>query len=445
MTSAQRSTGRFSRRTEVIAWAMYDWANSAYSTILITVLHGYLTKVVFEEQAGATVYALTISASMLIAALLSPVIGALADANRSKRKWLAATAFGGAGAALLMACVPPDWSWLIVAMFACVSLGFELSLGFYNAFLPEIADEKSMDMVSAWGFAFGYLGGSLPLILAVAVMQFGPQFGIPAVTDQLRIGLAIMGLWWGLFTVPTIVVLRDRGGPPLVRQPFVSAARKAASEVGGTLQNIRRYGYLALFLLGFLLFNEGVQTVLSQASTYAQQVPELSFKTEELIGLVLMIQFLALPGALVVGWLANRLGQKRTLIGCLAVWVALLVCAYFVNAKWQFWILGAFVAMVMGGTQSVSRSIMGMMTPPSRAGEFFGFFNFSGKATSFLGPALFAAVLNISGNPRMAIISLLVFFVLGSLIVSRVRFDEGRRQALEVEPLPSSPGSSTTP
>ncbi len=428
-------------QAKVWAWALYDWANSAYSTILITVVMLYISQVVLAPRFagdvwGKTVYAWCISASMLLAAVLSPVLGAMVDVNRSKRRWLALTALGGAGVALGMAAVPPHWPWVVVPLLVLTSLCFELSLGFYNAFLPEISDEHTVNRVSALGFALGYLGGAIPLILALAVVWFGPQLGLNTQAGQLRTGIALMGLWWGGFSLPSLLVLRDRGRPPATRQRLGAAAANAAREVAATLRNIRQYRYLALFLLGFLFYNEGVQTVISQASVFGEH--ELNLGTEELIALVLMVQFLALPGAVLVGWLSDRLGQKPTLLGCLAVWLALLLAALVVQSKLEFWVMGGIVAMVMGGTQSVSRAIMGVMTPEGRTGEFFGFFNFSGKATSFLGPNLFGWVLLLTGSARVAVFSLVVFFLLGGAIAARVDVARGREQALASQPPPSA-------
>ena len=422
-------------RAEVIAWTMYDWANSAYSTILITIFYQYLTAEVFDaaDPWGSTLYAWGISVSMLTAAVLSPILGALADANRSKRRWLAVTALGGAAAATTIALVPPSATWLVIALFVAMSLMFELSLGFYNGFLPEVADERTMNRVSALGYAVGYLGGALALILAIAVGMLGDRIGLADSGDQLRVGIGIMGLWWGLFSVPTLWVLRDRGQPPEHAQPLVAAARKAVGEVGRTLANIRRYKMLMLFLLGFLFYNDGIQTVLSQASVFATKVPELSFSAQELALLVLVIQFAALPGALLIGFLSDRMGQKPMLLFCLAVWIGLLVAAYFVSSKTQFWILGGVLALVMGGTQAVSRAIMGYMTPPDHTAEFFGFFNLSGKATSFMGPFLFGGIFRLTGDPRAAILSLLVFFFIGMALVVRINIHQGRRQAVEGE------------
>ena len=427
------------RPREIFAWAMYDWANSAYSTLSITILFGYLTTVVFspDDNLGPTVWAWGISLSMLTAAVLSPVLGALADANSSKRTWLACTALPGAAVVVLLALVPPEQTWLIVGLFVAASFFFEISLGFYNGFLPEITDERTINRVSAWGYALGYLGGALALVLALLVIAYGQRLGLPEYPDKvppvvpLRIGVLIMGLWWGLFTLPTLWILRDRGRKAQQKLPAGKAVGRAVGEVARTLRNVRRYKMLALFLLAFLFYNDGIQTVISQSSTFATKTPELSFETDQLILFILMIQFLALPGAMLVGFLADRLGQKPTLMICLGIWVGLVVAARFVGSPKQFWVLGAILALVLGGTQSVSRAIMGRMTPPEHTAEFFGFFNFSGKATSFLGTFLFGLIIWLTGDPRDAIVSLLVFFLLGWAIVALVNVQEGRRQALQ--------------
>jgi UMF1 family MFS transporter len=364
---------------------------------------------------------------MLAAGILSPILGALADAHASKRWWLGATALPGAACAVLLGLVPPSAPWLVVALFVLTAFCFELSLGFYNAFLPELADAPTMNRVSAWGFGLGYIGGGLALVVAAGLIKFGYALGLPTFADQLRGGLVVMGLWWGLFSLPTLLVLRDRSPPGDAHKSLGRAGREALAEVGRTLAKVRTYRMLALFLLGFLLYNDGVQTVITQASSFAIKV--LQFSGMELIGLVLMIQFAAFPGALLVGWISDRLGQKRALALCLGIWVGLLLVAWFIREKWQFWCLGAVVALVLGGIQSVSRAIMGMMTPAAHTAEFFGFFNLSGKATSFLGTLLYGFVVLRTGEHRLAILSLLVLFLAGWAIVARVDVERGRREA----------------
>jgi len=435
MSTAAESASGPASRGEIVAWAMYDWANSAYSTLSITILHQYLLRIVFGDPSwgttGQVVWAWGISASMLIAGALSPVVGAWADAQAAKRRWLGATALLGAAACVGVGVAPLSQPWLVVALFVLAAMSFELSLGFYNAFLPELANERTMNRISAWGFALGYIGGAIALVIAMVIISLGPSIGLPTITDQLRVSVMLMGIWWGVFSLPAIFMLRDRATPRALADGWLATARQSFVDVGRTLRHVRMFPALAIFLLGFLFYNDGVQTVISQASTFATQ--ELAFTTAELAQVILMIQVLAMPGALAIGWLADRWGQKQALYLCLAIWVGLLASAYFITTKPQFWWLAVGVALVLGGIQSVSRAIMGHLTPASRTAEFFGFFNLSGKSTSFMGTFAFGLIIGTTHSARLAIISLIVFVVLGWLIVSRVDLYRGRQQALGAE------------
>jgi len=416
------------RRREVYAWAMYDWANSAYSTLLITVVLHYLQEIVLPGDWGPTIFAFGIGGAMLVAAVLSPIVGAVADANCSKRRWLTGTALCGAAAAVAMALVPPNHVVLVVAAFVLMGVCFELSLVPYNGFLPEITNEKTINRVSALGYAMGYIGGSVPLVIAWMVVRHGQSIGLPGEAVQHRFGILLLGLWWGVFSLPSIWILRDRGRPTGRREPPLKAARIALRQVGRTLTHVRRYPVLALFLLAFLFYNDGVQTVITQANTLATK--ELHFSLDELFQLVLMIQLVALPSSLLVGWLSDRLGQKPVLLTCLTVWGGLLIASGFVENKQSFWLMGVVLAAVLGGTQAVSRAMMGVMTPPKHAAEFFGFFNLSGKAASVLGPIQFGVIYYFTQNSRLAAVSLLIFFLIGSVLVARIRVAEGHRQAI---------------
>ncbi len=227
-----------------------------------------------------------------------------------------------------------------------------------------------------------------------------------------------MGAWWGLFSIPALLVLRDKPqdskDPLTIRQTI----RAGGSDVSETIRNLRSRAPLALFLLSFLFYNDGVQTIISQASTFALQ--ELSFPEAELMAVILMIQFLALPGSLVIGRFADACGEKPTLLGCLFVWCVVLIAALFVYDKLGFWILAAVIAFVLGGTQSVSRSLMAVMIPAGQNAQYFGFFNLSGKATSFIGTFLFGAIVATTGSSRMAIFGLLPLFVVGALLLWKV-------------------------
>lgn len=414
------------RKRAMWAFALYDWANSAYSTLSITVLVTYLQTLV-PGKAGILLWGWGIGGTMFLSAILSPVLGAMADLNHSKRRWLVGTTLVGSLASVSMFFATPSAPWLLVAAFLVASLSFELAQGFYNAFLPAVASEGEMNRVSAYSYALGYVGGGLALALALVIFMLGDKLGIPSENYfRPRACLALMGLWWGGFGLwsiaglPAQVYRRDS-------RPLFAVTCHSFAEVGRTLANIRQYRMLSLFLVAFLLLNDGVQTVISQAGTFAQEL--LGMKTQELVMVVLMIQFMAFPGAMAVGWIADRIGQKITLLACLAVWICLLTSAFLVQTTGQFWVMAMFVAVVLGGTQSVSRAIMGQMTPPERAAEFFGFFNLSGKATSMLGPMLFSTILATTGSPHLAIVSLLVFFVVGALLIMPLDITRGRREA----------------
>jgi UMF1 family MFS transporter len=434
MSTATPSDVRAPAKREVFAWVMYDWANSSYSTLSITVLVSYMQHIL-PGDAGVRAWGFGIGLTNFVVAVLSPVLGAVADGRASKRKWLAGSALVGATASAAMFFATPDKPWLLVALFLVAQLGMEFSQGFYNGFLPEMADDKGMDRLSAQGYAVGYLGGGLALALFLALYSFSTKLGLPASDDDPtallpRLGLLIMGVWWGVFAIPAILWLKDRGTPKFDMSVF-AASRKAFREVKHTLTNLRRYRMLVIFLLAFLFYNDGAQTVLSQASVFGTK--SLDMTSGELVQLVLMIQFVALPGALGIGFLSERFGTKFALFLCLGVWVALLVGAYFVETKAQFWVLGGVVALVMGGIQSVSRSIMGQMTPLEHTAEFFGFFNLSSKAASMFGPIVFSMVLTSTGDAHQAILSLLVFFVIGWAIVAFVDINAGRAQARTVK------------
>lgn len=425
-------------RREEIAWCMYDWASSAWSTIQITIVVYYLSNIVFPSEGtfftGATIYGYGIGVSMFLAAIASPIIGAWADHRANKRTWLMLATIMGAGCGTLMGVVPTSASWLIAGLFFLTCLGFELSWGIYNGFLPEIADDRSMNRLSAWGFGFGYVGGGLALAIVIAILQLGHYLGLPdpaqGVESHLRVGIVVMGLWWGLFSLPSLLYLKDKGKCQHDATPLMQQSLTAVRQVMVTLRRVRHYGPLALFLVGFLFYNDGMQTVITQASVFADR--ELKMEASELSMMILMVQFISLPGALAVGKLSDAIGAKLTLHLNLAVWVGLLIAAFYVTTKFQFWCMAAVLALVMGGAQSVSRAIMGFMTPQSRAAEFMGFFNLSGRAVSMLGPMLFATILHITDSAHYAIISLLVFFVVGWALISFVDVEKGRQQA-EVE------------
>ncbi len=344
---------------------MYDWANSAYSTIYITVLVLYLQGAVLKGDAGLTAWGWGIGITTLCSAILSPILGAIADAHANKRTWLFITTMLGAGASALMFFGTPERPAFFVAMFLVANLNYELVQSFYNAFLPEVADDRRMSEVSAWGYGTGYVGGGLMLVVALLIVQYGEAWGLPTENHFLpRLCLLVMGVWWAVFSVPILLFVRDKSRPRAEHLSLAATAITGLQEVKRTFGAISHYRMLAIFLIGFLIFNDGVMTVISQATVYAKD--KFHMDDKELIPVFLMIQFVALPGAVFLGWFANKIGQKNALHLCLSVWIVVLVSGFLIREKWQFWVMAAMTALVMGGTQSVSRTIMGLMTPESR-------------------------------------------------------------------------------
>jgi MFS transporter, UMF1 family len=390
---------------------------------MITVFAVYIQRIVFSTETsgatGAVVWAWSVAISMLLGALLSPLIGAWADAQAGKRLGLGISAMLGGTACMLMAIIPPENTWLVTSCLVAANLFLELSLTLYNGFLPEVADEQEINRVSAAGMAWGYFGGGLTLLIAMLALSFGPRFGFDDPSVLLRGCIFTTGAWWCLFTVPTIVVLRDEPRP-IPSGSFRENGAKAFTDVIETIKSLRYHRTLAFFLIAFLFYNDGVQTVISQSATFAIQ--ELHFTDQELIAVILMVQFIATPGAILIGWISDRWGRKSTLMICLLVWLILLTSASFVQSKAAYWVMCVGVALVLGGTQAVSRAIMGSLTPARQGARYFGFFNFSGKATSFLGTFFFGLVIATTGSSRAAIVGLLIFFVIGLAIVAGLDF-----------------------
>ncbi|MCA9135510.1 MAG: MFS transporter, partial [Planctomycetales bacterium] len=307
----------------VFCWSLYDWANSAYSTLIITVLIAYIQRVVFPVDrwgtTGAVIWAWGIAASMFFGAILSPILGAVADAQNSKVRWLAITAMTGSVSSILMGLVPTDHFIIIVVLFVVANLSMELSLGVYNGFLPEISTEENVNKVSAWGYGLGYIGGGVALVIAMLLMQFGDRMGLTSIQSQLRAGLVLMGTWWGLFTLPALFVLTDPPKPTGQVTPKVTKLLSSSlADVTQTLRSLRTNVPLAFFLLSFLFYNDGMQTIISQASSFA--LGELEMPETELMGVILMIQFVAMPGSIGFARIADSFGKKRTLLVSLAVW-----------------------------------------------------------------------------------------------------------------------------
>lgn len=426
-----RATPVTESRREQVGWYFYDWANSAFSTTVVTVFLGpYLTNIArAAADANGFIYPLGIpvgfasfwpymvSLSVFLQIFLLPIVGAIADYTNLKKQFLGVFAYIGAFAAMCLYFVQGSNYALGGTLFVVANLSFGASIVFYNAFLPEISSPERRDAVSSQGWALGYLGGGLLLVANLALFLNAERFGMDQ-SVAVRISLVSAGLWWAVFTIIPMVALRQRGAgralPPGERYLTVGF-----TQLRHTFSQARLFPQTLLFLAAYLLYNDGIQAVIALSSQFGAE--ELGMENSSLITLILIVQFMAFFGALIFGWLARWLGTKRALIISLLIWTLTIVLAYFVQNGTQFYILAVPIAMVLGGSQALSRSIFSQIIPPGQEAEYFSLYEVSERGTSWLAPLFFGLALQFTGSYRIAIISLIVFFAAGLLLL--LRFD----------------------
>lgn len=415
-------------------WCLYDWANSAFATVILAaVFPVYFASLVpktgavfpgFNDPVPATaLWGYTISGSLLIIAILAPWVGSLADRNGWQHRILAGAALLGAVATAALF-LPTEGDYLLAAgFFILANLGFAGGNVFYNAYLPHLASQEEMDRLSARGFAWGYIGGGVALLLAFLLIQFHQALGIETVALASRWGFLLAGLWWGLFAIPTM--------RHLPRLAAVPAGRQSSPLQGylKTFRDLARYPQLLKFLLAFLCYNDGIQTIIVVSALFGSE--ELGMSQGTILLCFLMIQFLAMPGTLLCEWLASRVGTLRAVQATLLLFIGLTLYAFTMQHAWEFWLLAGIVALVLGGSQALSRSLFSSLVPPGRSAEFFGFYAISAKFASILGPFIFALIRHLTGSTRNGILALAVFFIIGLIVLQSVDLHRGRRQISE--------------
>ncbi|MEU2183039.1 MFS transporter [Streptomyces thermolilacinus] len=417
------------RGREQRGWYFYDFACSVYSTSVLTVFLGpYLTSVAkaaadadgFVHPLGIPVragslFAYSVSLSIVLAVLVMPLAGAAADRTGRKKPLLAAAAYTGAGATAGMFFLDGERYLLGALLLIVANASLAVSMALYNAYLPQIAAPEERDAVSSRGWAFGYTSGALVLLLNLALYTGHESFGLSE-SAAVRICLASAGLWWGAFTLVPLRRLRDRRVAPDGEGAVGSGWRQLVA----TLRDMRRHPLTLSFLLAYLVYNDGVQTVISQASIYGSE--ELGLDQTTLITAVLLVQVLAVAGALGMGRLARSYGAKRTILGSLAVWTLILAAGYFLPAGAPVWFyaLAAAIGLVLGGSQALSRSLFSHLVPRGKEAEYFSAYEMSDRGLAWLGPLVFGLAYQLTGSYRDAIVSLVLFFAVGFVLLARV-------------------------
>ena len=420
----------YSKR-EQRAWYFYDWANSAFSTTVVTLFLGPYLTALAKSAAGPdglvsyfglrvapqSVWAYSVSLSVCTQVIGLPLFGAIADYGHRKREILALLAWLGAAATMAMYLLHGGRYFLGVVLFLIANLTFGAAMVVYKAFLPEIAPASERDAVSARGWGLGYLGGGLLLALNLLLYTRSSQWGLSE-SMAVRISLFSAGLWWAAFTVIPVLRLRNRV-PAKTPPPGTNYLTAGLRQLGHTLSEVRRYRHTLLFLAAYLIYNDGIQTVFTMAAQFGSEELHLSMGT--LTASILLAQFVGILGALAFDRLARRTGNKRAVMLALLVWTAVLFYAWLgVRSAWEFNLLSAVVGAVMGGSQALSRSIYSFLIPKGKEAEYFSIYEVSDKGTSWLGPLLFGLALQWTGNFRLAIFSLIVFFLAGLALLARV-------------------------
>jgi UMF1 family MFS transporter len=418
-------------RRELRAWAMYDWANSAVQTTIVAAIFPiYFQKVAAAGLPGPVAtsrFAWATTIAIVIVAVVAPLLGAVADHTPVKKPLLGLfMGIGAAATAAMFFITRGDWQFALV-LFVIVNVGVAGSIVFYESLLPHIARNGELDRVSTAGYALGYLGGGVLLAINIVMMSRPDWFFLPSREVAVRASLASVALWWVVFSIP---LFRRVPEPPLgpgLKGPseglgLLGAARRLLE----TLRELRRYRQAFILLLAFLLYNDGIQTIIRMATTYGT---EIGIDENAMIAALLITQFIGVPFGFLFGFFAQRIGAKRAVFVGLMTYSVITILGYFMRTATHFYLLAILVGMVQGGTQALSRSLFASMIPKHKSSEFFAFFGVFERYAGILGPAVFAWVVAHSGTSRNAILSVLAFFIIGGALLTLVDVDEGRRAA----------------
>ncbi|MGD2060678.1 MAG: MFS transporter [Acidimicrobiia bacterium] len=423
----------------VFGWAMYDWANSAYITTFAAIVAAFFTSVIVPDEgyngfSGQTLWSAVISVGAFVLFLAMPVLGAAADYASAKKKFLRFFAWFGAAMTVALPLVPAGAVPLFLTVVLLGQIGFVAANVFYDGFLPDISTDETIDRISSRGYALGYVGGGLYVLLALALILISGDDSLTGLSEETasRIGIAGAGVWWFGFSIfslrrlPEEVLPEELPGEYAADSRFLGLARLGFARTIATARKLVGFKQLVLFVVAFIFYNDAVQTVIAVTGAYAEET--LGLGTTEIIIVFLIVQFVAFGGALLFGSVAGRVGTKGAIMVSLIVWIALTFAAYFLpeGEALPLYGLGVVTGFVLGGVQALSRSLYGSMIPEEASAEFYGFFSVFSKFSAIWGPLVFAVVSNATGSGRPAILSVVGFFVLGLALLSRVNVAEGR-------------------
>lgn len=395
-------------KKKIFIWSLFDFANTSFSIVVVTFLYAvYFKKVVAQGQPiGDLYWSLGTSLAMIITAIISPVLGAIADYSAGKKRFLLFFTLLCITATASLFFVGGGNVFMGVLIFVLANVGFEAGLVFYDSFLPEITEPKNYGRVSGYGFAMGYLGSLATLAIIYPFIQ----------AEMIKESFPVAALFFLIFSLPLFIYLKDNRKKIVEHESYFKIG---LTRVWNTLSHLKNYKNLATFLLAYFFYIEGVNTIIFFSGNYASTT--LGFSEIELLVFFLTVQTTAIAGSVLLGIIADSIGQKKTIMITLVMWLLTVLIAFIVQDKTGFYIVGLIAGAAMGSSQSTSRSMMSKLTPPEKKTEFFGFYSFFGKSSAVIGPLVFGLVSFVSGDQRLAIISIGFFFIVGLLILTQVK------------------------
>ena len=415
------------KRKPVVAWALYDWANSAFATTVMAgffpVFYSAISQDISTERSQFW-FNVTLAAASILVAISAPVLGAVADRGGARKKFLAFLAGVGILMTAGLAWVHAGLWWVGLVLYGLGTVGFSGANVFYDSMLVDVAEDPEYDLVSALGYSVGYIGGGLLFAVNVLMVQKPEWFGLPGAGAAVAASFLSVAVWWAVFTVPLMRYVQET--PTEDKASRLEAVRAGFKQLAGTLKEMRHFKTLLLFLVAYWIYIDGVNTVIKTAVFFGDRV--LGLPQTSLITALLLTQFVAFPSALGFGWLGQRIGPKAAILIGLAVYLVALVYAWrWLTEARDFYLLAIAIGLVQGGVQSLSRSLYARMVPPSKTAEFFGFFNMVGKFATIFGPLLiaFTPVLIPAATERDGIVALTILFLVGGFLLSQVRVSEG--------------------
>lgn len=400
------------------SWVLYDWANSAFSVAITTAIFPLFFKayaaVDLPNNVSTAYWGYWNSFATFIIALLAPVLGTIADYKNRKKRFLAFFWIMGITGTGLLSMIN-EGQWVMALTIYVISLvGFSGANVFYDAFLVDVTTDERMDWISSNGFAWGYLGSTIPFILSIFFILKPEMIGLNGDIAAQKLSFLITALWWGVFTIPLLLNVKQKNYIP----PSKTIIKDSFQRLSKTIGNIRNNKNIFIFLIAYFFYIDGVGTIIKMATSYGSDV---GIATNDLLIILLVTQFVAFPFALIYGKLAHKVSAKFMLFIGIGIYTILTIYAYFINSTFDYWVLAMLVASSQGGIQALSRSLYGKLIPKEKSAEFYGFYNIFGKFAAVLGPFLVGFFSQVSGSSRTGILSIVVLFLIGGLVLTRVK------------------------